>query len=285
MNLSDIPKSNLPGWPWSDIPQSHPKIMHEVKTWPKISIVTPSYNQAQFLEETIRSVLFQGYPNLEYIIIDGGSTDGSVEIIKKYESWLSYWVSEKDSGQSHAINKGFSKSSGEVMAWINSDDYYVKGAFYSVAQAFLNNQTLWIAGLTNRVDENGEIIISGKHYKESLEDWFVGSPYLQPGIFWRRSLWEKSGNLDENLQYSFDYDLLMRFIQYQTYAYWVDRCIAHFRIHPNSKTTKDQLKFMPEREKIYKRYPLKGFSLKQRLSIYIKRQKRKSKIYMRLSLR
>jgi glycosyltransferase involved in cell wall biosynthesis len=98
--------------------------------WPRISIVTPSLNQANYLEETIRSVLLQGYPNIEYIIIDGGSTDESVEIIKKYEKWLSFWISEPDKGQSHAINKGFSKASGEIYAYINSDDLYEQNSVF-----------------------------------------------------------------------------------------------------------------------------------------------------------
>ena len=110
-----------------------------MKNFPKISIVTPSYNQAEFLERTILSVLNQDYPNLEYIIIDGGSTDGSVEIIKKYEKYLAYWVSEKDKGQSDAINKGFQKSTGDILAWLNSDDTYLSGTLFKVVKAFQEN--------------------------------------------------------------------------------------------------------------------------------------------------
>src|SRR5687767_11548136 len=109
------------GWPWICPGTARGQLVLAGSDWPRITIVTPSFNQAQFLEETIRSVLLQGYPNLEYIIIDGGSTDKSVDIIKKYEQWLAYWVSEPDRGQSDAINKGFEKATGEVFAWINSD--------------------------------------------------------------------------------------------------------------------------------------------------------------------
>jgi len=280
--LTNLPVTEKEGWPWNFTPEPNPAFSKDVVTWPKISIITPSYNQALFLEETIRSVLYQGYPNLEYIIIDGGSSDGSVEIIKKYEPWLSYWVSELDSGQSQAINKGFYKCTGEIIAWINSDDYYAPGAFFYVASAFMNNPTLWVAGLVDRIDAEGKILIPGKLFEESLKNWYVGAPYLQPGIFWSRALWEKAGKLDESLHYSFDYDLLMRFIQYQPFAYWINHKLANFRIHAQSKSGKDQLKFMPERQKIYRKYSLAQFSNKERFYIWKKRRERKSRIIMEL---
>src|SRR5512140_3007798 len=122
--LSELPTSppGKTGWPWTEESPQMTDALPDGLPWPCVSIVTPSYNQAQFIEETIRSVLLQGYPDLEYIIIDGGSMDSSVEIIRKYELWLAYWVSEKDSGQSHAINKGMKTATGEVVAWLNSDD-------------------------------------------------------------------------------------------------------------------------------------------------------------------
>ena len=127
------PPAGKSGWPWTVETPPVPLARPDGSPWPRISIVTPSYNQGQFIEETIRSVLLQGYPDLEYIIIDGGSTDQSVEIIKKYEAWLTYSVSENDGGQSHAINKGFERATGVLLSWLNSDDVLLPDALAAVA--------------------------------------------------------------------------------------------------------------------------------------------------------
>src|SRR5262249_45830023 len=124
------------GWPWAAEIQNFPQMMSDGRNWPRISIVTPSYNQGRYIEETIRSVLLQGYPNLEYIIIDGGSTDETIEIIERYHDGLTFWSSEPDNGQSHALNKGFARATGQILAWINSDDMYLPGAFARIATAF-----------------------------------------------------------------------------------------------------------------------------------------------------
>lgn len=133
-DLPNPPEGKI-GWPWNEPSAIFPTTMGNSSDLPKISIVTPSYNQGEFIEETIRSVLLQGYPNLEYIIVDGGSTDNTVDIIKKYDDYISYWVSEPDNGQSHALNKGFSKATGDLIGWQNSDDYYSREAFKRVAEA------------------------------------------------------------------------------------------------------------------------------------------------------
>src|SRR5262249_30682863 len=135
------------GWPWTRGRLVLPPKRPDGSPWPRLSIITPSYNQGQFIEETIRSVLLQGYPDLEYMIIDGGSTDNTVEIIRKYDPWLEYWVSERDRGQSHAINKGFRRSSGALLGWLNSDDVLLPNALATVATALGSpEQRVLIAG-------------------------------------------------------------------------------------------------------------------------------------------
>ena len=177
------------GWPWTIETPRLPPTYPDGSPWPSISIITPSYNQGHFIEETIRSVLLQGYPNLEYIIIDGGSTDETLPIIKKYEPWISFWVSEPDRGQSHAINKGFARSRGSILAWINSDDYYYEGAFEAVAK-FLQHRTSIIAvGFGDLVDRYGALLYERKIDAVDRnvlltwrENWF-----LQPACFWPKS--------------------------------------------------------------------------------------------------
>lgn len=186
--------------------------------WPKISVVTPSYNQADFIEETLLSVLNQGYPNLEYIVIDGGSTDGSVSIIEKYASRLNYWVSEKDQGMYHAIQKGFERSTGEVMCWVNSDDLLVNKSLFAMGEIFARfPQVNWLSGSPTYLDERGVTINLYSAPSWSRLSFLMGDfRYInQPNTVWRRSLWEKAGStLDIKSQLAGDFELWFRFFRY-----------------------------------------------------------------------
>lgn len=215
--------------------------MPDGQPWPKISIVTPSYNQGKFIEETIRSVLLQRYPNLEYIIIDGGSTDDTIGIIKKYEPWLSYWVSERDSGQSQAINKGLRRCTGEIVNWLNSDDLLLPGALRQIGTYFESNT-------------DADVIYGGAHYLHSdtgttseyippimgltefmLPNW-PRVRHVQPSIFFRRNLLDKAGLLDESLEWGMDLDLWCRFLFSGAAFCRLPVMLSVYRLHQESKT-------------------------------------------------
>jgi glycosyltransferase involved in cell wall biosynthesis len=213
-------------------------ILNKDPSWPKISIVTPSYNQGQFLERTILSVLNQNYPNLEYIIIDGGSTDGSVEIIKKYEKYLAYWVSEKDNGQADAINKGFKRSTGEILGWINSDDIYLSGTFFIVADFFKNNsKTDIIYGNGYFIDSYDNILRPALTVPFSKKAFLYGElNWLQQSIFWKRNIFFKVGMIDDKVQYSVDSTLFLKFLKNNFHFSFVNEFLGCFRIYSFSKT-------------------------------------------------
>lgn len=206
--------------------------------WPKITVVTPSYNQAEFLEPTIQSVLNQNYPNLEYIIIDGGSTDGSMEIIQKYSDKLAYWVSEKDKGQTYAINKGFHRATGEIVAWLNSDDEYCPGALETVARTFMNYENIdFVFGNRVSIDENGRVLRDDRHTRFSFSALVLyGMIVSQPAAFWKRELFEKYGYLDESMRFCMDYEFFCR-IGAHIKAKHIRKHLARFRRHPESKSS------------------------------------------------
>ena len=203
---------------------------------PKISIVTPSFNQGQFLEETILSVLNQRYPNLEYIIIDGNSTDQSREIIRRYEGHLAYWVSEKDRGQVEAINKGIHRATGDIFAFINSDDVYLPGTFSAIAQYFdAHPASGWVCGDTIMFGEGCQTSLVRAHVPKSAGQclsWAYKAP--QPGHFWKRHLIQDG--FDEAWPYDFDHDMYVRLLLAGHRCEYLPLPLAGYRLHPISKT-------------------------------------------------
>jgi glycosyltransferase involved in cell wall biosynthesis len=233
--LSELPPPAAPdkGWPWTE-----ESSRVRGSDLPRITVITPSYNQSEFIEQTIRSVLLQGYPDLEYIIVDGCSTDGSVEVIRKYEPWLAHWLSEPDSGQSNAINKGFKRATGEVLCWLNSDDYYTAGALQVVGQHLRAGNSFALVGHCERIpdDESGPVICEG-HYWDRLRllQFWRGYEMHQPAIFWRREVLEKVGLLDESLHLTMDFDYWARIAQNFEFTE-VDRVLACSNYHARAKT-------------------------------------------------
>ncbi len=203
---------------------------------PKISIVTPSFNQGRFLEETILSVLNQRYPNLEYIVIDGGSTDESVDIIRRYENRLTYWISEKDNGQVPAINKGLEQATGDIFAFINSDDVYLPGAFAAVAEYFENYpECEWVCGDTMMFGDGYATELMQTVVPRSAAhclSWAYSA--AQPGHFWKRELVE--GGFDESWPYDFDHDLYVRLLLTGHSCEHMPLPVAAYRLHAVSKT-------------------------------------------------
>lgn len=212
----------------------------------KISIITPSFNQSAYIDNTIQSVLNQDYPNIEYIIIDGGSTDGSVDIIKQYQDKLAYWVSEPDNGQSDALNKGFKRATGDIVAWINSDDMYVAGAFAKAAKYFNDHPDVdMIYGNCDLVDEQGKILIYQRAAEFDLKKLVRMCMIPQPSVFMRRKMLDELGYLDTSFRYVMDYDLWLRAERGYNIRH-LDAILSCFRLHDSSKTVSQITRFLPE---------------------------------------
>ena len=222
---------------------------------PLISIITPSFNQARYIEATIRSVLEQDYPSVEYIIVDGGSSDGSVDIIQRHAAKLAWWVSEKDKGQTDALNKGFAQAKGQILAWINSDDTYQPGAINAAVQYLIEHpETGMVYADTNFIDEKGRIIgrfpAAQTDYRR-LKQGYVHIP--QQATFFRAELWRQVGPLDPDFYFAMDYDLWVRLARIAPFAYLPGQTWANFRLHTNGKTIAADDRCWPEMLKVHYR--------------------------------
>lgn len=224
------------------------------KTFPKISIITVSYNQGQFIEDNILSVINQKYPNIEHIIIDAGSTDGTLDILKKYDKHLN-WVSEPDKSQSDGLNKGFKKATGDIIGWINSDDKLAENSLQEVGLFFVKNPNE-VAVIGNQI-----LINEKDQYLKTIKSNIYTYDYLlnharsitQNSTFFKRSVFDKIGYIDTTLHYAMDHDLFIRIASIKPMPY-IDKCLAEFRLQPNAKTSEGTYKFAKELIRIRKKY-------------------------------
>jgi len=223
-------------------------------SYPLVSIVTPSYNQARYLERTIESVLGQSYPNIEYFVVDGGSQDNSVDIIRKYQDRITWWVSEPDQGQTDAINKGFARSKGDYLAYLNSDDTYEHNAVTEVVDFFKSHPDVgMVYGDANFIDSEGEIIGKFNAKQTSYKRLRRGGVYIpQQAAFWRGELWLQVGPLDPRFYFAMDYDLWVRLARVTQIRY-TPKLWANFRLHDDAKTIFADSRCWPEMLQIHKR--------------------------------
>lgn len=248
------------GWPWEPVSEAIPARSEDL---PVISLVTPCLNGGEFIEEAIRSVLLQGYEKLEYVIVDGGSTDATVGIIEKYQDYLSFWVSEPDGGQSAAINKGMNRCSGEIVNWLNCDDILLPGALHKIGAAYaLHPGTCILSKVENLYLPSGrrEIIDQSALLSDTVRFWRGPKTFHQPGVFLTNSIWQDVGGLDEQLQICMDYDLYCRIENKVRYA-TVDEVTVEFKVHCDAKTVRLEDSLVLERSLVSKRYwKIRGLS-------------------------
>lgn len=256
MELPTSTRHSTTGWPWTNSGEF--SVGHN-ETWPKISIITPSFNQGRFIEQTIRSVLLQNYPNLEYIIIDGGSTDETLDVISKYSPWITHWTSEKDNGQADALNKGFRMATGDIFAWINSDDYYERDALFTVARRFKQKPFDFFCGTSKMIAEDGHLI--QELYTEKIDSrtllnyWKPHFCPPQPSLFFQKNVFIELGELNVDLRYAMDYDFWLR--GSSKFRFETQRVnLSYYRIHNDSKTGSGIgfRKFIPEWRTVIKKH-------------------------------
>ena len=223
---------------------------------PKITIVTPSFNQGEFLEDTILSVLEQNYPNLEYMIIDGGSNDNSIEIIKKYAKHLSYWVSEKDNGQTHAINKGFKRATGELINWLNSDDLLDIAALNTLSESYSSDIDIYF-GDYSAISANSDVLYSRKSAPYNKRSLCWGRQLSsQPAVFFKRNLLESAGYMDESFFFCMDIEFWTRCARNGAKFKQIQSPIGITRVHGDAKTTKYQDVLYKEHKLLMRKYEM-----------------------------
>ena len=241
----------------------------ELKNLPKISIVTVSFNQAQFIEDNIRSVINQKYPNLEHIIIDAGSTDGTLEILKKYDEHLN-WISEPDNGQTDGLNKGFKKATGEIIGWFNSDDRIPEGALHKVSRFFKENRDeIAVVGNINLINENGNfirIVYGSSYVYEEMVNY--KRSVTQPSTFLKKDIFDKIGYLDESFHYAMDFEFFLRVSSIKT-VICINDSLADFRLQQNAKSTNGLLNFRKEHIKIAIKHNASIFSKGIRSDVWV----------------
>jgi len=250
--LADLPSppAGKTGWPWTEASLFMPEVTPQAEPWPRITIVTPSFNQASFLEETIRSVLLQGYPNLEYLIFDGGSSDGSVEIIKKYSRWIDYWISAPDGGQSSAINSGLKRGTGEYASWLNSDDLLCQNALGAQVENILasghapSGTSRLFLGVCRYIDVDGNLIGEQQGKVHTLEDllrlprvWRALGQIVQPEVLFPLEKARALGGVNPDNHLTMDYELWGRFLLDGASLHYTKVPFAMFREHGAQKTS------------------------------------------------
>lgn len=251
------PPPGKTGWPWTEESRQLTPTLEDGSPWPRVSIVTPSYNQDRFLEETLRSVLLQGYPDLEYIVVDGSSTDDSVAILQKYERWLS-WISEPDCGQTHAINKGWRRATGSYVSWINSDDVLLPGSLGAMVACLCSERKASLAyGDVLVIDSTSVLLpepynrIRGRPFR--LEDMILHwqNPVPQQGFLMSRTLLDEIGYLDEAFDFTMDFEYWIRIALNGCNGVHIPADVAAFRHHPNSKSDTRQTRRIQDRYAIH----------------------------------
>jgi glycosyltransferase involved in cell wall biosynthesis len=255
LTLEELPAPPIGkiGWPWTEQSEPLPERMPDGSEWLRISIVTPSYNQGQFIEETIRSVLLQGYPNVEYIIIDGGSTDNTVEVIKKYEQYIAYWVSEPDQGQSNALNKGFIRATGQLIGWQNSDDYYHPQAFIKAAKAALELPDKDIIyGSTDYVDIGGTFLRGSNASSFDFQEMLPWVNMCNQSMFFKNKIFKENNFIDESWQHCMDYEFFWRLALKGYKFHFLPDISAGFRQHELAKGSSKNEIINVELLKLYK---------------------------------